>query len=199
MISLTDCYRLSDCGEHALIETEHFLVDFDAEVVHLMVEYMKEFLEKPHPVFGHMPACPFARKARLEERILYKVIRFGADTNFNSNSPVMRAIREFSQEKRYEVLLIIHPEKQTITQFQMQQFIDRLNKTISDAGLVAFGSHPDDNFNIQGVYTRQEPFLNFTVQTKQLIKQASDSLMKTDYYKNWTPDNLRYVGIPRGE
>jgi hypothetical protein len=51
---------------------------------------------------------------------------------------------------------------------QMQQFIDRLNEKISIAGLVAFGGHPDEGFNIQGVYTRQELYLNFTVQCKQL-------------------------------
>jgi hypothetical protein len=175
------------------------LEDCDAQVIHLMVEYMKEFLEKPHPILGDMPLCPFARKARLEDRILYKVVRFGARGDFHPNSPVMKIISEFCQEGRYEVLLVIHPEKQAITQFQLQEFIDSLNKQISDSGLVAFGGHPDEDFNIQDVYTRQEPFLNFTVQTKQLLKKASDSLLKTDYYKNWTPDNLRYVGMPRGD
>jgi hypothetical protein len=111
----------------------------------------------------------------------------------------MRIINEFCQDERYEVLLVIHPDKEAMTGLAMQQFIDDLNEKISDAGLVAFGSHPDENFKIQGVYTRKEPYLNFTVQTKQLLQKASDSLLKTDYYKNWTPDNLRYVGLPRGE
>ncbi|HAA30709.1 MAG TPA: hypothetical protein DCE56_27245 [Cyanobacteria bacterium UBA8553] len=164
-----------------------------------MVEYMDEFLEKPHPMFGGLPVCPFARKARLEARILYKVYRFWSHRDLYPDSPVLRIINEFCQEERYEVLLVIHPEKQAMTPLAMQQFIECLNDKISAAGLVAFGGHPDDAFNIQGVCTRKEAFLNFTVQSKQLVKVASDSLLKTDYYKNWTLENLNYVGIPRGE
>jgi hypothetical protein len=164
-----------------------------------MVEYMKEFLEKPHPVLGYKPICPFARRVRLEDRILYKVDRFGSHTDFSSNSHLLGIIEDFCQDDSYEILLVIHPERQAMTRWAMQQFIERLNQTISAMGLVAFSGHPDDDFNIQGVYTRQEPYLNFTVQTKQLVKEASDLLLKTDYYNNWTPENLRYVGIPRGE
>ncbi len=190
---------LSGCQKHTLPETNHSLTDIDAKVIHLMVEYMKEFLEKPHPAFGGLPVCPFARKARLEDRILYKVVRFCTGAEFNPDSPVFRVIREFCQEERYEVLLVIHPEKQAMTRLAMQEFIDCLNDKISDTGLVAFAGHPDDDFNIQDVYTRQEPYINFTVQTKQLVKVASDSLLKTAYYNNWTPDNLEYIGLPRGE
>lgn len=163
-----------------------------------MVEYMKEFLEKPHQVFQGLPICPFARKARLENRILYKVHCFSSHSDLNPDSPVMEMIREFCQEEGYEVLLILHPEKQALTQAQMQQFIDRLNAKITPDGLVAFSGHPDQEFNIQGVYTRQEPYLNFTVQYNERLKDASDLLLKTtDYYQNWTAENLRYVGIPR--
>ena len=173
--------------------------DFDSEIIHYMVEYITEFLEKPHPVFGGLPICPFVRKARLENRILYKVYRFEAPTDLSPDSPLLEMIQEFCQEGRYEVLMVIHPEQQIMTRLAVQQFIDSLNDQISAIGLVAFGGHPDEDFNIQGVHTRKEPFINFTVQSKQLIQDASDSLSKTDYYKNWTPENLKYVGIPRGE
>jgi len=51
--------------------------------------------------------------------------------------------------------------------------------------LVAFSGHPDQEFNIQGIYTRQEPYLNFTVQYNDRLKDASDLLLKTtNYYQN---------------
>lgn len=163
-----------------------------------MVEYMKEVLEKPHQVFQGLPICPFARKARLENRILYKVHNFLIHPELTSDSPVMSMIDEFCQDPRYEVLLVLHPEQLALTQAQMQQFIDKLNETIAVRGLVAFGGHPDQEFNIQGIHTRQEPYLNFTIQFQQRLKDASDLLLKTtDYYQNWTAENLRYVGIPR--
>ena len=162
-----------------------------------MIEYMKEFLEKPHPVFGGLPICPFARKARLDGDILYKVDRFQLDTDLNPDSSVMRMIAEFCQQDRYKVLFVVHPDPQAMTPEEMQHFISYLNRKIATTDLVAFGGHPSDEFNVQGVRTRQEPYLNFTVQTKQLLTEAADSLSKTNYYDNWTPENLKYVGIPR--
>jgi len=171
----------------------------EAEIIHLMVEYLQEFLEKPHPIFGGLPICPFSRKARLADRILYKVVHFGFPTDLNPDSPVYTVINEFCQEERYEVLLVIHPNNQEMTEFEMQQFISCLNAKISAMGLVAFGGHPQEDFNIQGVYTRYAPYPHFTVQNRLLLKAASDLLLKTDYYQNWTPENLKSVGLPRGE
>jgi hypothetical protein len=37
------------------------------------------------------------------------------------------------------------------------------DEKIFAAGLVALGNHPDDDFNMQGVYKRQQPYLHFTV------------------------------------
>lgn len=168
--------------------------DSEAEVIHRMVEYMKEFLEKPDQVFRGLPICPFARKARLENRILYKVHRFAMSPDVAE----MEMIQKFCQEPNYEVLLVMHPEKQALTPLQMQKFLEKLNAKIASTGLVAFGGHPYEDFQIQGIYTRQEPYLNFTVQFQQRLKDASDLLLRTtSYYQNWTAENLRDVGIPR--
>jgi hypothetical protein len=168
--------------------------DTETEVIHCMVEYMKEFLEKPHQVFRGLPICPFARKARLENRIFYKVYRFSTVPD----DQVVELIKEFCQDERYEVLLVLHPDAETLTPFQVQEFVTTLNHQIAPLGLIAFGGHPGQEFNIQGICTRQEPFLNFTVQFQQRLQDASDLLLKTtDYYQNWTAENLRDVGIPR--
>lgn len=174
--------------------TNQPIEDSEAEVIHRMVEYMKGFLEKSHQVFGGLPICPFARKARLDNRILYKVHRFASVPDASE----IELIQEFCQEQRYEVLLVMHPEQQALTQLQMQKFIEKLNEQIAAAGLIAFSGHPEQEFNIQGISTRQEPYLNFTVQFQQRLKDASDLLLKTtSYYQNWTAENLRDVGIPR--
>ena len=156
-------------------------------------------MEQPHPVFGGLPICPFARKARLDGDILYKVDRFQLNTDLNLDSPIMRMIAEFCQEERYKVLLVVHPDPQAMTPEEMECFVSYLNRKIAATGLVAFGGHPSDGFNVQGVRTRQEPYLNFTVQTTQLLAEASDSLSKTNYYDNWTLENLKYVGLPRAK
>lgn len=169
----------------------------ESDVIKQMIRYMEDVLEKPHPIFGGLPICPFARRARLERKILYQVYSFELANILNTNSELMQRIIQFSQLKQYEALLVIHPDKQALTLDELQHFVDVLNEAIASTNLVAFGGHPQEPFNVQGVYTRREPYINFTVQTYEKVKVASDALLKTRYYHNWSQENLQQVGIPR--
>ncbi|ERT04324.1 hypothetical protein M595_5723 [Lyngbya aestuarii BL J] len=169
----------------------------NSDIIQRTIEYMTNFLEQPHPVFGGLPVCPYTRKARLSNQILYKVDHFGVNYSLNSDSTLIQSIQDFHQSQHYEVLLILHPNPQAMTPEQTQEFIHCLNPMISAWGLIAFGGHPDESFNIQGVYTRRLPYINLTIQAQYLLTQASDTLLKTKYYHNWTPENLKNVGFPR--
>jgi hypothetical protein len=173
------------------------MINSDLEIINSMIAYMHNFLEKPHHVFGNMPVCPFVEKARLQKNIFYQVYRFSSHYDLNLNSHLLKSIDDFQASLRYEVMLIIHPDKQVMTLDENQQFAERLNEIISPTGLIAFAGNSDDSFNIQGVYTRQAPYIHLTIQTEKSIKTASELLLKTRYYQNWSPDNLKYVGFPR--
>ena len=45
-----------------------------AEIVRELSQYIIDFVERPHPKLGNLPVCPFARKARLENRIQFEVL-----------------------------------------------------------------------------------------------------------------------------
>jgi hypothetical protein len=175
------------------------VTDVGFEVISCMVEYMQTHLEKPHPVFGGMPICPFARKARLENKISFQVYPFSSIEDLNQESPLLKALKEFGQSDQYEALLVIHPDKQAMTLVELRQFVDHLNDAIALTGLLAFGGHPQETFNIQSVYTRREPYINFTVQTYATVKAASDLLLKTHYYEHWSAETMKQVGFPRAE
>jgi hypothetical protein len=64
-------------------------------------------------------------------------------------------------------------------------------------GLEGFGGHPQDDFQIQGLYTRRGPWPNFQIIKRSLAKKASQSLWSTGYYRNWTPEQLKKNGLPR--
>ncbi|WP_413167163.1 hypothetical protein ACL6C3_10745 [Capilliphycus salinus ALCB114379] len=173
------------------------MCNFSDKIIEQTIEYMMDFLEQPHPVFGGLPVCPYTRKARLSNKILYKVDDFYMNSSLNFDSNFIQTIQEFSQSQKYEVLLVLHPEPQAMTPEQTQEFVKGLNSIISAWGLIAFGGHPDESFNIQGVYTRRLPYINLTVQAEDLLTKASDTLLQTKYYHNWTPENLKDVGFPR--
>lgn len=175
------------------------MCDSDSLIIQRTIEYMIDFLEQPHPVFGGLPVCPYARKARLSHQILYKVDRFDVNSSLDFDSPLIQRIQEFHQSQHHEVLLVLHPDPKAMTPEQIQQFMNRLNPIIASWGLIAFGGHPDESFNIQGVYTRRLPYINFTVQAQHQLARVSETLLQTQYYHNWTPENLKNVGFPRSQ
>ena len=173
------------------------MCDSSDKIIERTIEYMRNFLEQPHPVFGGLPVCPFTRKARLNNQIIYKVDDFDVNYSLNCDSSLIQTIQAFNQSQKYEVLLILHPDPQAMTSQQTQEFVKGLNSIISSWGLIAFGGHPDESFNIQGIYTRRLPYINLTVQAQHLLTKATETLLQTKYYHNWTSENLKDVGFPR--
>jgi hypothetical protein len=168
-----------------------------ADIIDRMSDYAQNFLEKPHPTFGDLPVCPFAEAARCNHKIDYQVYEFTYPQDLEPDSDLIKLIQEFKQLGNYDVLWIIHPIPLALSLDDIQQFVNELNAAIAALGLVAFNGHPSEPFNIQGVYTRHEPYLNFTVQVYEKVQVASRQLSKTRYYENWSPENLQAIGFPR--
>lgn len=168
----------------------------NSAVIDSMVAYLADVIEKPHPAFGGMPICPFSRRARLANQILYFIYPFSmADLTINTS--LMQVIQDFQQSSQYEILLIVHPDCKGLSLEATHYFMQQLNQAISPQNLIAFDGHPLDDFNIQGVYTRKAPFIHLTVQHMSQVKLASDQLHHTPYYDHWTAAQLQYVGLPR--
>lgn len=165
-------------------------------VVETMLNYMMDVLEKPHPAFGNLPICPFAQRFRLRNSIQFQVHPFQFE-DLNSSSNLLEVIQTFKQQQQYEVLFVIHPEPKAMDLDALDRFINALCQQLQPLELIAYGGHPEDDFNISNVYTRREPFINFTVQTPDKLKWGSDILQKTAYYQHWTAENLKLVGFPR--
>ncbi len=167
-----------------------------ARVIAEMVQHLHDVLEQPHPAFGGLPICPFVKQARIKNKIDFRVQEFEMK-DLDPSSPLMIHIHHFAQMRIHDVLFIIHPIKQALKPSQLEQFVDCLNQPLQPLQLTAFGGHPEDNFKIQDVLTRQEPYINITVQSIEKLKSASDLLATTHYYDHWPSSALKAVGYPR--
>jgi hypothetical protein len=168
--------------------------DRDNRVISEMIQYMKEFIEVSHPVFGNFPVCPFARKACLDGVIMFRVYQF-AERDLETDSKLMDIIKTFNCDEMSEILLVIHPDPKRLSSSEIQQFVEDLNSKLAPFDLVGFGGHPRDRFNIRGVYTRRSPYSHLAIQPKPQLKQVTPTLRNTGYYDNWTPDNLDAIGF----
>ncbi len=178
-------------GKSILVEKSEEL-----KVIAEMTRYLCDTLEQPHPMFGNLPICPFAKQARINDQIRFFVYAF-TPADLNIASPLSSAIAQFVQSKKYQVLFMIHPDPQAMELNQLLAFVEQLDQQLRALHLTALGGHPDDSFNIKGVKTRQEPYPNVTIQSIEKLKQASNLLTNTRYYENWTPDSLKMIGHPR--
>ncbi|PSB26980.1 hypothetical protein [Stenomitos frigidus] len=169
-------------------------LDREASIIEKMIQYLETVLEQPHPVFGGLPICPFSKKARLQNKIFYKVIALAMD-QLQAGSELRQAIASFHESKQHDVLVVISPDHDALTVEQVQAFVEQLNDRIAPMRLTAFGGHPQDPFNVQGVFTRQEPFINLTIQSMTILQAASEQLARTSYYQHWSAENLRQVGF----
>ena len=173
-----------------------------ARVLDAMVRWSDTVIERPHPVVGNLPICPFAKGARLKRTIRFEVLAFDAADPLEPSGTVMRLVHEFRRAPDLETLFVIHPDRVGIGARALEAFVARLNARLATEAdtedLQVFEAHPESDFCIGGVYTRRSPYPSFQALSRRLLKAASDSLLGSGYYAHFTPAMLRAVGMPRG-
>src|SRR6476469_3752272 len=92
----------------------------DTEIIESTLRWMTEFVELPHPVFSDLPVCPFTKKARLANQILFKIEPFSARTEFDRDSAIMKSIYEFYNTE-FEIMVVINLEKTAISGPETQE------------------------------------------------------------------------------
>ena len=172
------------------------------DVIAAVLKWSEEFIEQPHEIFGGLPICPFARAARLKETIRFEVRSFAMDDPLDANGELMRLVEEFARQAEtgtLETLFVIHPDPaQSLP--GLESFVQRLNARLASGclrGFQAFEAHPRSEFRVGDVHTRRSPFPSFQILARALLKEGSDSLENSDYYRRFTPEMLRAVGMPR--
>jgi hypothetical protein len=170
---------------------------FDEQtIIEEMLQYICNTLEQPHSAFGDLPICPFARQTRMNHKIQFFVYPFDFN-DISSDSPLTTTINQFSYTQTSDVLVVVHPIREALDLLTFDLYLTQLNEYLHSAQLVAFGGHPQDLFNIEGVLTRQDPYINFVVQSRAKLTQATQQLLKTHYYDRWSDANLKTINISR--
>jgi hypothetical protein len=159
-----------------------------AEIVRELTQYIIDFVEQPHPKLGNLPVCPFARKARLENRIRFEVRAL-------TRGAILGLAPWFEAEPELHMVICIHPNKDGISAEEVRRLVGELNETLPAMNLMALGAHPEDSFNIDGLYTRREPYPNIQLLRLDIGERSAESLKNTGYYDRWSEDNIRDVTV----
>ena len=146
-------------------------------IVKEMTQYIEDFVIKPHPVFNNMSVCPFAKKALLKNKIQFEIYDF----NDGLKDSFLSIIRNFIDQNIFELLMFIGPNDIDIV--KLHNFTKQLEGVFAEVEV--FDGHPQDDFNVAGLYTHREPYPNIVVQKKSLLNKARNLLKKTRYFDKW--------------
>lgn len=150
------------------------------EVIDEITRYMQDFIEKPNPAFGGMPVCPFATKVRIEGRIDFQIAPFSIN-DVKDGSEMLGKIRTLAEQDHFDIIMFVHPDKKAMTFEELDVIIKAVQEMVKPDFHV-FSGHPDDPYQMHGIFTRRDPYPNFQVITAKLLNEAAAKLANTKYY-----------------
>ena len=147
-------------------------------------DWMISFVEKPHPLLGDMPPCPYAQRARLENKVSMRWIsQAEPDSNFWTHT-------ENTDFNKTDVLILI-TDTDRWTCNEAYAVRCEMNHTFRRDDIVVLEDHPDYKEMIGSVSMSNGHYCLMFVQKKSKLNRFSNILKQTtDYYKNWTQAEL---------
>jgi hypothetical protein len=148
------------------------------------VNYLRRFisqwigrLSEPNPAFNNLPACPHAAKA------LYACCTISDATEL---AHLLRCVR--LDPWRVLLILIDFPLEEDV-----RNVLDLQRSLLESRDLLALVSDSRHPMKIAGYQTTQTAYYFVIVQRKSEIETASKVLKEKGYYKNWSPEQLKWL------
>ena len=151
-----------------------------------VIQWVKEFVEVPHPMFADYPPCPYAKQARMQGKVDFVEL-----TDMEPDSNIWCNIDHFDFEKK-DVLVIIADAKRW-TPHYTQKLAAQLNDTYAPRDLLIMEDHPKLVEKVKDVKMNQGRYTLLLVQRRTKLKRFEDILKKTDYYRNWSKGHRESV------
>lgn len=146
-----------------------------------------DFVERPHETFGGLPVCPFAKKGRLKGEYEFRMLELTRDA--------VLALAPLFDDTKLHLILCVDPREDGLTVTETRELARELNATLLDMNLMVTSTHPDDDFNIEGLYTRRSPHPAISLMRFDVGDRAYKSLLTTRYYDKWTEQDF-IAGFP---
>jgi len=148
------------------------------EAIEATKVYLEQVVEKPDPAFAGFAPCPFARKERLNDSIMWHAQRIIID--------------EPEEKNEKKSLLILDPFSK-IGYKDTEAFGRHFKRFVKELGLSAIVFHPDHPYSIGGVKTRCSPYPMLNVGLDKDFQKGYNTLRKTDYYSKWSLKELKKI------
>jgi hypothetical protein len=142
-------------------------------------QWIVEFVEKPNPMLNGWAPCPYARQARLNDRV---EIRQGC---FNP----IDDLKHITMANRDVIAYVYGRERWGSDEFN--QLVKIANMVhLNSQGLFALADHPDDIESVNGAVMNQGTYAIVFVQPIDKLNQAAKQLADKGFYNGWDEEYL---------
>jgi hypothetical protein len=155
------------------------------EIEQKLTEWMVNFVEQPHPSLGRWAPCPYARQARITNKI--EIVH----SDHRRLIATVEQVLPLLEEKEVVVICFDH------TKISAQE-LEKLIKVYNDQVLMArnyviLEDHPDAVEHVNGVHMNFGYCGLLVIQRLDKLTTASEQLKSKGYYDTWSRAELDQV------
>jgi hypothetical protein len=148
-------------------------------IIDKLNSWMINFVEKPNPLLGDWSPCPYARQARVNNKIY---IDFEV-SDIHTLLPLLET---------YDVLIICYDHNK-IPAEDFRKYAADLNKDLLEKNYVVLEDHPDAVECINTLIMNFGECALLLIQKRDKLSKASEQLKNSGYYSVWSEENLNEV------
>ena len=149
----------------------------ELEVKEKLQDWLINFVEKSNPLLDNWPPCPYAKQARLNNKI-----------HIVFDDPLLIS-NYISYLDSYDVVVLCFDHTK-FSASQITQFTKHLNGVLMFKDFVVLEDHPDAEEFVNGVKMNFGECGLMVLQKLSKLNEAADQLKKKGYYKSWSEENL---------
>jgi hypothetical protein len=143
-----------------------------------IMTWLTAFVERPHPALGGWPPCPYARRARLENKFVMKP---GTEPYWDLMHVDLGHL---------DVLAFVY-DPVDFAANEFETLVHRANQGFLLArDLIALPDHPDSPEIVNGVTMNQGAWAIVFVQALTKLDLHAKNLADRGYYQDWPEDYL---------
>ena len=152
----------------------------EEQIVQDLTDWMKDFVEKPNPLLNNWAPCPYARQARIADKIS---IIFADHLKLTSTVKKNLSLLE---DKDVFIVCFDHT---AISADEINELVKTHNKLLMKKDVVVLEDHPDAIETLNGVEMNFGKCGLLLVQKLSKLSTASDQLREKGYYDDWPEEN----------
>tara|TARA_R110000823_G_scaffold139667_1_gene269667 strand:+ start:54 stop:563 length:510 start_codon:yes stop_codon:yes gene_type:complete len=150
-----------------------------------ILTWMKDFVEKPNPLLKNWAPCPYARQARIADKI--KIY-------WSDQSDIQNVISTSLMQLEDNDAVIIAFDHNLIDPRELADKVNDWNKNwLMPLDFVLLEDHPDTIEHVNGVHMNFGKCGLIIVQRLSELNEASEKLKEKGYYDTWSEDDLNFV------